>query len=49
MSNLKLFDSKQIRTIWNEESKQWFIVVADVIQVLTDTTNPTEWFPEKDR
>jgi len=43
MSNLKLFDSKQIRTVWNEETKQWFFVVTDVIQVLTDTTNPSDY------
>jgi DNA-damage-inducible protein D len=43
MSNLKLFDSKQIRTAWHEETKQWLIVVADAIQVLIDTTNPTEY------
>lgn len=43
MSNLKLFDSKQIRAAWNEDTKQWYFVVADVIQVLTDTTNPTDY------
>jgi len=43
MSNLKLFDSKQIRTVWDEDTKQWLFVVADVIQVLTDTTNPTDY------
>ena len=40
ISNIKLFESKQIRSIWNEIDKKWYFVVADVIQVLTDTPNP---------
>ena len=43
MSNIKLFESKQIRTVWNEEDKKWYFVVVDVIQVLTDTPNPSDY------
>ena len=43
MSNIKLFESKQIRTVWNETEQKWFFVVADVVQVLTDTPNPTDY------
>jgi DNA-damage-inducible protein D len=43
MSNLKLFESKQIRTVWNEAEQKWYFVVADVVQVLTDTPNPTDY------
>jgi prophage antirepressor-like protein len=43
MSNIKLFESKQIRTVWNEADKKWYFVVADVIQVLTDTPNPSDY------
>lgn len=43
MSNIKLFESKQIRTIWNELEQKWYFVVADVVQVLTDTPNPTDY------
>ena len=43
MSNIKLFESKQIRSIWNEIDKKWYLVVADVIQVLTDTPNPGDY------
>ena len=37
MSNINLFESKQIRTVWNETDGKWYFVVADVIQVLSDT------------
>ncbi len=43
MSNIKLFESKQIRTVWNEIEQKWYFVVADVVQVLTDTPNPTDY------
>lgn len=43
MSNIKLFESKQIRTVWNEADEKWCFVVADVIQVLTDTPNPSDY------
>jgi DNA-damage-inducible protein D len=43
MSGIKLFESKQIRTVWNENDQKWYFVVADVVQVLTDTPNPTDY------
>lgn len=43
MSNIKLFESKKIRTVWNEADEKWYFVVADVIQVLTDTPNPSDY------
>lgn len=43
MSNIKLFESKKIRTVWNESDQKWYFVIADVIQVLTETTNPTDY------
>lgn len=43
MSIIKLFESKQIRTVWNKADEKWYFVVADVIQVLTDTPNPSDY------
>ena len=43
MGNIRLFESKQIRTVWNEADQKWYFVVADVVQVLTDTPNPTDY------
>ena len=43
MSSIKLFESKQIRTVWNETNQKWFFVVTDVIQVLTDTPNASDY------
>ena len=50
MSNIKLFESKQIRSVWNEEDQKWYFSVVDVVEVLTDSTNPRDyWFKMKIR
>lgn len=43
MNNLKLFEQKQIRSVWNEEKQDWYFSVVDVVEVLTDSTNPTDY------
>jgi DNA-damage-inducible protein D len=43
MSSIKLFESKQIRTVWNDNEQKWYFVVADVVQVLTGTPSPTDY------
>lgn len=43
MSNIKLFESEQIRTVWNEEDEKWYFVVIDVVRVLTDSPNPADY------
>ncbi|MEP7169896.1 MAG: Bro-N domain-containing protein [Bacteroidota bacterium] len=43
MSNIKLFESKQIRTVWNEADQKWYFVVEDVVAVLTDSNDPKQY------
>ena len=43
MSNIKLFESKQIRTVWNETDQKWYFVVEDVVLVLTDSKDPKQY------
>lgn len=43
MSNIKLFESKQIRSVWNEIDQKWYFVVEDVIAILTDSTDPKQY------
>ncbi len=40
MSNIKLFESKNIRSVWDEESQRWLFAVVDVVAALTDSQNP---------
>ena len=41
---LKLFESKQIRTFWDENEEDWFFSVIDVMAVLTDSKNPKSYW-----
>lgn len=43
MSNIKLFQNKKIRSVWNEEEEQWYFSVVDVVGALTDSKNPTDY------
>lgn len=42
MSNIKLFQNKKIRSVWDEEEQQWYFSVVDVVGALTDSVNPTD-------
>ena len=37
MSNIKLFESKKIRSAWNETEQKWYFSVQDVVLILTDS------------
>lgn len=43
MSKIKLFESKQIRSVWNEFDQKWYFSVQDVVQLLTDTTDVKDY------
>ena len=43
MSDIKLFENKQIRTVWDEQAQKWYFVVEDVVAVLTDSNDPKQY------
>jgi hypothetical protein len=43
MSNIKLFESKQIRSSWNETNQKWYFSVQDVVEVLTDSADVKQY------
>jgi len=40
LSTVKLFQSKQIRSVWSDKEQKWFFSVIDVVGALTDSQNP---------
>jgi hypothetical protein len=49
-TSVKLFESKKVRTHWDEKSEKWYFSVIDVVEILTDSINPRDyWFKMKQR
>ncbi len=44
MSNIKLFESNQIRSVWNEDEESWYFSIVDVIGVLTESPNARKYW-----
>ncbi len=50
MSNIKLFESNRIRSAWDEKEQKWFFSVVDVVNALTDSPDPKDyWYRIKKR
>ncbi len=43
MTDLKLFETASIRSFYDEVNKKWYFSIVDVIEVLTDSINPTDY------
>lgn len=49
MTNIKLFESKEIRTHWDDNKQEWYFSVIDVIDVLTESNNPRRYWMDLKR
>lgn len=38
-----IFEDVPVRRVWVEKEEQWYFSVADVVKILTDTVNPTDY------
>ena len=43
---VKIFEDKNIRTIWNEDQEKWLISIIDVIEVLTNSDRPRKYWSD---
>jgi hypothetical protein len=39
-TDIKIFEEKKVRALWDAEHEKWFLSIVDVIAVLTDSPNP---------
>jgi len=44
MEAIKLFEQKEVRSVWNEESEKWFFSIVDVIGVLTESVDASAYW-----
>jgi len=43
---IKLFEQKQIRSVWKEEDEKWYFSIIDVIEVLIGTDRPRKYWSD---
>ena len=43
---IKLFESKQVRSVWDSETEKWYFSIIDVIEVLTGTDRPRKYWSD---
>ena len=41
---IKIFEEKKVRTVWDNETEEWFFSVVDVVAILTDSPNPSNYW-----
>lgn len=41
---IKIFEEKQVRTVWDTDKEDWYISIIDVISVLSESKNPQAYW-----
>ncbi len=45
-TEIKLFEQKKVRSIWDENSEKWYLSIIDIISTLTDSTIPKRYWTD---
>ena len=45
-NEIKLFEDKKVRTLWDEDQEKWYLSIVDVIEVLTGTDRPRKYWSD---
>jgi NAD-dependent DNA ligase len=43
-TSIKLFEEKKVRTVWDEETEEWYFSVVDVVGILTESPDPKRYW-----
>jgi len=43
---IKLFEQKQIRSLWNNEEEKWYFSIVDIIEILTGSERPRKYWSD---
>ena len=42
--SIKLFETQKVNVFWDNEQEEWYFCINDVIEILTDSVDPAEYF-----
>ena len=43
-NKVKIFEEKQVRTVWDEEAEKWWFSIVDICAALTDSADPAAYW-----
>ena len=43
-TQIKIFEEKKVRTLWDKDKEEWYFSVVDVCAVLTDSKDATAYW-----
>lgn len=49
MNEIKLYENKAVRSVWDQEKEAWYFSVVDVVGVLTESANPRRYWSDLKR
>jgi len=44
LNKIQIFEEKKVRTVWDDETEEWYFSVIDVVEVLTETERPRKYW-----
>lgn len=45
-NEIKIFEDKKVRTVWDAEQEKWYLSVIDIIEVLTGSSIPKRYWSD---
>lgn len=46
IGNVKVFEDKNIRTLWDSDAEKWYMSVVDVVEILTESERPRKYWSD---
>lgn len=43
-TDIKIFEEKKVRILWDEEQEKWYFSIIDVIEILTNSPRPRKYW-----
>lgn len=40
---IQLFEERKVRTVWDDQTEEWYFSIVDVVEVLTDSIDPKQY------
>lgn len=48
-NQIQIFNNRKVRTVWDDDTEEWYFSVVDVVEVLTESDNPRRYLSDLKR